>query len=310
MSFSKAFAQIFADRLRSNAATFAEIMQQVSGRRPDDSTPEQTELRAKARNILRASQPLLEDALRKESELTGRPFAQQMKELDEALISRRNSLAEHPTGDATIVESIEHIPNGISTPEPQDVEMEDVSNQIEIEPETTIALDAEKPAAGPELAAPHLVAANTPPASTNGIVNSQSNGEATQNGVVEPVSNAAPPTPPMSLEGQGTHPALGTGGIPWYVEQFDPFGTTIYEERWTGQQVLREMSEELSEMDEDELQGLGPDEIALANGLVEDEINVLPADSGPVQALKKPKNGKGRKSNNGWSRAGKPRRYR
>jgi NuA3 HAT complex component NTO1 len=41
------------------------------------------------------------------------------------------------------------------------------------------------------------------------------------------------------------------------VEQFDPDGTTIHEERWTGPEVLRGMSEELSEMDEEELQGLG-----------------------------------------------------
>lgn len=51
---------------------------------------------------------------------------------------------------------------------------------------------------------------------------------------------------------------LYSGGAPWYAEHFDPFGTTVYEERWTGPEVFRGLSEELSEMDDDELQGLGP----------------------------------------------------
>ena len=50
---------------------------------------------------------------------------------------------------------------------------------------------------------------------------------------------------------------LGSGGIPWYQQNFNPEGTIVHEERWTGPEVLRGMSEELSEMDDEELQGLG-----------------------------------------------------
>lgn len=49
---------------------------------------------------------------------------------------------------------------------------------------------------------------------------------------------------------------LAFGGIPWYLEPFDPVGTTIHDERWTGREVLRGMSEELSDMDDEQLNGL------------------------------------------------------
>jgi len=63
-----------------------------------------------------------------------------------------------------------------------------------------------------------------------------------------------PPTPPLSSGGD-LQP-LSNGGIPWYMDPFDPEGTTVQEERWTGRELVRGMSEELSDMDEEELSGL------------------------------------------------------
>lgn len=63
-----------------------------------------------------------------------------------------------------------------------------------------------------------------------------------------------PPTPPISTEGD--HQALTNGGIPWYMETFDPDGATVQEERWTGRDLVRGMSEELSDMGDEELSGL------------------------------------------------------
>lgn len=54
---------------------------------------------------------------------------------------------------------------------------------------------------------------------------------------------------------------LSHGGIAWYMDPFDPDGTTIYEERWTGREVVRGMSGELSELDDDELEGLVDEEM-------------------------------------------------
>ncbi|KZF25054.1 hypothetical protein L228DRAFT_280324 [Xylona heveae TC161] len=70
-----------------------------------------------------------------------------------------------------------------------------------------------------------------------------------------------PPTPATSSEEELMAP-LNAGGIPWYLEPFDPLGTTIHEERWTGRDVARGMSEELSEIDDEELRGLVDEEMA------------------------------------------------
>ena len=66
---------------------------------------------------------------------------------------------------------------------------------------------------------------------------------------------SGPPTPPLSSRSEVQAP-LSQGGIPWYMDPFDPLGTTIHDERWTGREVVRGMSEELSDMDEEELSGL------------------------------------------------------
>jgi NuA3 HAT complex component NTO1 len=63
-----------------------------------------------------------------------------------------------------------------------------------------------------------------------------------------------PLTPPRS-EKNLLNP-LHNGGIPWYLEPFDIHGTTVYEPVWAGREVLKAMSEDLSELDDDELDGL------------------------------------------------------
>lgn len=67
-----------------------------------------------------------------------------------------------------------------------------------------------------------------------------------------------PITPPQSNGSFGRDPAnvLSDGGIPWYLYGFDPEGTTVAKEQWTGREVLRSMSEELSDMDDEALKVL------------------------------------------------------
>ena len=52
---------------------------------------------------------------------------------------------------------------------------------------------------------------------------------------------------------------IGAGGVPFYLEDFEPYGTTVWEPPWKGRDVL--MSEELSELDDDALNDLVDDEI-------------------------------------------------
>ncbi|RMD41198.1 hypothetical protein DV735_g3935, partial [Chaetothyriales sp. CBS 134920] len=254
-SFSADLVQVFAPALGGGASTFAEIIEQVTGR-AENMAQEDRDRRAVARRVLKAIQPQLEDAIRKEAELTGRPYAQQLKELDDTYLSTRCSFA----GSEIAIESVEIAPqvNGVSTtPRLADVKMTDAPRRVSEQDINGLVPEPVNSTRAAVAVAKDGNAAHTPAPSTDGVKHDgppQVNGAA----LVQD-SNAGPPTPPISLEGQ-TQPAL-TGGIPWYVEQFDPEGITIYEERWTGQQVLRELSEELSEMDDEELGALDPDEM-------------------------------------------------
>jgi len=93
-----------------------------------------------------------------------------------------------------------------------------------------------------------IKASNTPP-DTNGYVSAPEHHQ------------PSPPTPPVSNGGIGTDhvETLTNGGIPWYLKDFYPEGTSVLQEKWTGRDVVSRMSEELSDMDEDELKGLGAD---------------------------------------------------
>ena len=105
-----------------------------------------------------------------------------------------------------------------------------------------------------------------------------------------------PPSPPMSMEGNQAA-TISQGGIPWYVEAFDPVGTTIHDERWMGQEVLRAMSEELSEMDEDELTGLGvkePEAVANENAVLDGML------APPAWSQKKPVKKAPKKKGHDW----------
>ena len=294
-AFSAELVQIFAEALGSEATTFGEIVQQVTGR-AEDMAQEQRDRRAQARRVLKAIQPQLEDALRKESELTGRPFAQQIRDLDAALGSRRGSLAESVIDTPVIESSNSGVVNGVT--DDGDVEMQDADASV-LQNGEDVVESVEN-----TLHSKRSLAANTPPASTNGIRHDNLANHEPVNGEDPQIE---PPTPPLSLQGQGPN-SISLGGIPWYVEQFDPDGTSIYEERWMGQEVLRDMSEPLSEMDEDELQGLGPGkelEIRLSDDTALVGERVEP--TSPKKALKKGKKGR---SNEWGGRSFRQRRWR
>lgn len=257
-TFFADFAKIFETDIGFDASDQSN-MQALYSRpdtRPEDL--EQRERRTLARRIVKAAHPMLEDALKKEAELNGRPFEQQMKELDDLLFSRRPSLAEELSGEA---ETSARSTNGISgtaVADSQDIPVQSIeNNQQHIRDEKMVnkALrDSTDHLINGVSKASNLLAENTPPASMNGTIkNETSTKQANGSNTHQPME---PPTPPMSTGGANQN-TVGEGGIPWYVEQFDPLGITVYEERWTGKDVLRDLSEELSDMDEDELQDLG-----------------------------------------------------
>jgi NuA3 HAT complex component NTO1 len=316
--FSADLANVLSSDLGVEAANTAELQQQVSGRAMD-MTFEQRERRKLAKRIVKAVQPALEEALRHEGELSGRPFEKQIRELDMMLdnstLSRRESFSGSTNEDELEIQRLLKVPNARHTPLPimthgngvdqdgnngitsftfagtkransHEVEMIDVPNEPDDEPDGSIAQLNGELSADTE----QTIAANTPPASTNGV---KGDGNHSQNNLPDNSRAIAPepPTPPLSLEGM-QQSVLVSGGIPWYVEPFDPDGTTLHEERWTGPEVLREMSEELTDIDDEELLGLaGEDYDAGKQELTATTPSLTP----PTRNRTMKKNGKARK---------------
>lgn len=256
-SFSADLASLFTSEIGvAPAGDTAALQEQISGRAPELSL-EQREKRKLAKRIIKSIQPALEDAIRKESELNRKPFEKELKELDvildHSVMSRRDSIEFE--GD-TEIEAGE--PDTKSEPmegiEPTEPTMETAAASAEPHPVEGEAATTQEPA--PEDAAVE---------------------EAVPPNEVKPNINATyrrHPTPVLTEEDKQL--PLAQGGIQWYMQPFDPIGTTIHEERWTGRDVMRGMSEELSELDEDELKDLVDDEL-------EPSSNNAPVNAGQAQ---------------------------
>ena len=107
-AFSRDLAHVFTSEIGvDSVGDTAELQVQISGRAPELSL-EQREKRKLAKRIIKAIQPLLEESLKKESELNGKPFEKELKDLDlileNSVLSRRASLiatsGDVPTGRA------------------------------------------------------------------------------------------------------------------------------------------------------------------------------------------------------------------
>ena len=238
-TFSADLASLFTSEIGVQpAGDTAELQAQISGRAPELSL-EQREKRKLAKRIIKAIQPALEDAIRNESELNRKPFEKELKELDvildHSVMSRRGDSIE-PEGETEL-----EIAQPDTKPEAMEgVEATDDATQPPPEPQSTN-----------DAAPPGEPAAGEPTAE-----------EPVRGDEVKPNINVVyhrHPTPVLTDEDQQL--PLAQGGIQWYMQPFDPIGTTIHEERWTGRDVMRGMSEELSELDEDELKDLVDEEL-------------------------------------------------
>ncbi|KOS17924.1 Peregrin [Escovopsis weberi] len=71
-----------------------------------------------------------------------------------------------------------------------------------------------------------------------------------------------PPTPPQSNGSLGKEPAdpLAEGGVLWYLKSFSPVGTSVCDDHWAaGRDAVRMLSEDLTDLDDEEFKGLGID---------------------------------------------------
>ncbi|KAL4782671.1 hypothetical protein BJX76DRAFT_332199 [Aspergillus varians] len=278
-SFSAHLASVFTSEIGVQpAGDTAELQMQISGRAPELSL-EQREKRKMAKRIIKAIQPALEDAIRKESELNRQPFEQELKDLDvmlgDSVLSGRGSEidATERTGD----EAFEKPELPGDDPEMMDVEPASTSklesqekvpdtDKLEAEPSKSHVIEgavtdenvpAEASITNNDISMHAQLSSETQPVVAPGVTDESKEPSTTIPG--QP--NEAPHVPlsPPALQGDQHH-FLAQGGIQWYMQPFDPVGTTIHEERWTGREVMRGLSEELSELDEEELNDLVADD--------------------------------------------------
>ncbi|KAL8940403.1 MAG: hypothetical protein Q9211_002292 [Gyalolechia sp. 1 TL-2023] len=251
-AFSADFGAVFSETIGLPvAADNAEIEARVAGdAAAKELTLEFKNKKALAKRIIKAVQGALEDAMRKESELSGRPFEKELRDLD---ILLENSMRSRQD---SITEPQRRVIGEISERDGSAIPAEAVVHGFDNPLNMQGSADPERVPEGTRTHNHHLT-----PEEPNGIsTDAMTNGERLVNGTTRtPFNQAAsnncgPPTPPLSSSGQPQ--VLSGGGIPWYMEPFDPDGTTVQEERWTGRDLVRGMSEELSDMDEAELSGL------------------------------------------------------
>lgn len=253
-----------------------------------------------ARKIIKAVRPQLEAAVQAEADLSNKAPDVLLKELEllfeSSLETRTDSInGSTSTGDALATTAVApsdingsantidptaggenavkvEMANGQENPEEQAPPANETTAENGDNATTNPAQDTEQE----QLKSSTLTNGDTPP-SINGYVSAPEH--------IHP----SPPTPPLS-NGDGTNPdnntaqnttqpttaqnttaqnttqndPLAAGGIPWYLEGFKPEGTIISEEQWSGRDIVRSMSEELSEIDDEELKGLmGPDAMDL-----------------------------------------------
>jgi NuA3 HAT complex component NTO1 len=263
-----------------------------------DLSAEDKDKRKLAKRIVKAVQVLLADAIHKESELLRRPYEEELIDFDQLL---ERSLSSRRLSEASVVKTVldaEATIDRLSIGEignENNADTMDIDTKIE-EPDN-IAFTHEASSLPIEVKPSSPQNLLTP--ASMGIHISGSEGNAnlpSADEITDPV-NAMPSseqtthphpalTPPLSTNSSNNHTQqsnmrnladqatpLTLGGVPWYMEAFDPHGTTIYEERWTGRDVARGMSEDLTDLDEDELDGLvDADGIVPGSGYVLGEV--------------------------------------
>jgi NuA3 HAT complex component NTO1 len=256
--------------------------------------------RSLAKRIIKAVQPQLEAAVRAEADITNKSAENLLKELevllDSSLQSRRDSISASmgeavslgdAEGDVEMVDAAQSKENGVEDTNEDDVaeqqieandkngeenedlelldddaphELDDddivavgVSEELEIADDTIIAVALAEVNRNTSPAKPHINGVNntsTPP-DTNGYVTAPE------------TQQPAPPTPPISNGGHAADNAdLNTGGVLWYLKDFQPEGTSIIDPHSS------RLSEDLSDMDEEELKVLGGDINQLDGGVV------------------------------------------
>ena len=219
---------------------------------------DQKELKKLAKRIVKAVKELTEGAVKKEAELRGLQHEETMRKIESlALFSADVAKSIEPDlDDGKSITKHRSISNAsavagaspdVKADGDTDIEMHDADGPEVVSATETNNLD------------------NPTPASKAASCASSTHSHTIKTSSSKPTEPLSPPVSTASAHRPGTangiaqggdNDALTSGGVPWYLAPFDIEGTTAFEERYTGRDVMRDMSEELSDMDEDTLMGL------------------------------------------------------
>jgi NuA3 HAT complex component NTO1 len=241
--------------------------------------------RALGKRILKAVQAQLETALKTEAEIASKPFDTLTKELEgmleaslefrqlpvtitvsgaeaaaEAEVDPDVQMVDAPDGEITVAaegkadvvvndaEEMEVDAEG----EPDEDNIEVATSDIKADPESSSSSVAGHEGNGKAAEKPDAPTSSDTPPATNGY-----------QAAPPPPPQPAPPTPPQSIGSLAHQPPTGDplseGGVAWHLKDFKVRGTTILADQWPGRDAIRSLSEELSDMDDRELEGLGFD---------------------------------------------------
>lgn len=227
------------------------------------------ERRRLAKRFIRNVQPQIHEAASAEADVCGKSSENLISEVDQLLEAcvQATDDAARSIGDTTSQADV-HMSDGFEltngdvheetnldeSAKSVDVEMQDV----EVAGEESLAngtteklidtvlteVDGNIPLTNSDLP---ISSKNHKPPETNG------------NASISEVTN--PPTPPLSNGDAGTdrNDVLTQGGVPWYLKEFNPEGTSISQDKWNGRDAVARLSEDLSDMDDEALNGLGAD---------------------------------------------------
>jgi NuA3 HAT complex component NTO1 len=269
------------------ATDLAQVFKEKIGFRHDGNGPvkltqEQKDIKLRANRIIGRIKPTLMAAARKEAELGHKEDVEE--EARQIAIIFDNCVAHSIRGqedheDDLDASKLTNGHGGVNSDQDAegDVEMTDDASPVAPlngESTATNASEARLDVTDTAVIRLEIGPGQTIPISNiNGSVPALSNSGSTNPSTTHP----DPLTPPRN---EALLDPLAKGGIAWYLERFEPHGTTVYEETWSGRDVLRGMSEELSELDDEAMNGLVEEEMQEAeNAAAADAqtLKVIPA---------------------------------
>ncbi|KAF3004186.1 nuA3 HAT complex component nto1 [Curvularia kusanoi] len=222
-------------------------------------TTEKKEMKKLVKRIIKSVQPHIEDALRKEADLARAPYEQMIDLetlLEQKLQHRRNAtIVDDARRDKVGLEQTSS--DGVAGPTAQGTGSEDALRKLDdihLAPTPDDNVADSNHSMHDEAADEAAIAAQFGQDTMRASSHANTQDDAMELDAKESNGRAEPLTPPRS-EKNLLNP-LHNGGVPWYLEPFDIHGTTVHEPIWAGREVLKAMSEDLSELDDDELDGL------------------------------------------------------